>query len=69
MNSPVWQIVGFAGVVGFAAAVVLSFIGNRLLASKRASNVHLGRMIIAAVGGPSSARIADEEIARRRIAR
>lgn len=69
MNSPVWQIVGFLGVAGFAVAVVLSFVAKRLFVSERKSDVYLGKMIIGAVGGARNARIADEEIARRRIAR
>jgi hypothetical protein len=68
MNNAAWQFVGDAGVTAFAVAIVLSFVAKRLFVSSRKKDVNLGRQIISAMGGARNARIASEEIARRRMA-
>jgi hypothetical protein len=68
MNNAWWQIVGILGIVGYAAAVVLIFVGWRLLGSKNEKHARLGLFLVSALGGPSSARAASAEVDRRWMA-
>jgi len=68
MNNSIWQIVGMIGVVGFGAAIVLTFVARRLFVSSRERDVNLGLFLISAIGGASSARAARADLDRRRTA-
>ena len=65
MSSHAWQIVGYFGMVGYGAAIVLVFVGRHLLSSKNEKHVKLGVFLLAALRGPNSERAARVEPDRR----
>jgi hypothetical protein len=66
MNSPLWQVIGNVSAVAFGFAVVLSLLSKFMFVSRKEKIADLGKQIISSFGGARNARLANDELRKRR---
>lgn len=66
MQSSLWQILGYVGMIGYLSAILLVLFARYLLKSKREIDVRRGRMLLALLGGVYSGPFLRKDMERQR---